>query len=98
MQSAALLEKEVSDLRAENERKKQKRTRSRRQISSAEGLSVLEASALIMQPEQAIEHPPPRVRARRESPLLPRTRALPTCGLCKNQGHRRDACPDRSIS
>jgi len=98
MQSTALLEKEVSDLRAENEKKKQKRARSRRQISSAEGLSVLEASALIMQPEQAIKHPPPQVRARRESPLLPRTRALPRCGLCKNQGHRRDACPDRSIS
>jgi hypothetical protein len=27
--------------------------------------------------------------------LQPRTRALPTCGLYKNQGHRRDACPDR---
>jgi hypothetical protein len=51
MQSAAFLEKEVSDLRAANEKQKQKRTRSRRQIPSTEGLSVLEASALIMQPE-----------------------------------------------
>jgi hypothetical protein len=32
MQSAALLEKEVSDLRAKNEKKKQKRTRSTRTI------------------------------------------------------------------
>ena len=54
MQSAALLEKEVSELRAKNETKKRKRTRSKRQIASEEGLSVLEASTLIAQPEQAV--------------------------------------------
>ena len=48
MQSAALLEREVSDLRAANEKQKQKRTRSRRQIPAEEGLSVQEASALII--------------------------------------------------
>ncbi|OQD85229.1 hypothetical protein PENANT_c010G11563 [Penicillium antarcticum] len=46
MQSVALLEKEVSDLRAENEKKKQKKTRSMRQIPSEKGLSALEASTL----------------------------------------------------
>jgi hypothetical protein len=40
MQSAALLEKEVSDLRAENEKKKQKRTRSTRTIVHEGDLSV----------------------------------------------------------
>ncbi|OQE09012.1 hypothetical protein PENFLA_c117G03655 [Penicillium flavigenum] len=45
MQSAALLEREVSDLRAENEKKKQKRARSRKQIHKDEGLLVQEASA-----------------------------------------------------
>jgi hypothetical protein len=54
MQSAALLEKEVSELRAANETKKRKRTRSKRQIASEEGLLVLEASALIAQPEQVV--------------------------------------------
>ncbi|OQD65569.1 hypothetical protein PENANT_c397G06354, partial [Penicillium antarcticum] len=54
MQSATLLEKEVSDLRAENEKKKRKKTRSTRQIPSGEGLLVLEASTLIAQSEQAV--------------------------------------------
>ncbi|ODM22580.1 hypothetical protein SI65_00169 [Aspergillus cristatus] len=63
MQSAAFLEKEVSDLQAANEKQKQKRTRSKRQIHSEEGLSVSEASALIAQPEEAIEAPgPPRAK------------------------------------
>jgi hypothetical protein len=95
MQSAALLEKEVSELRAANEKQKQKRTRSRKQIPAEEGLSVQEASALIIQPVEAMEAPIPPPRRRPSPPLQPRTRALPTCGLCKNQGHRRDACPDR---
>jgi hypothetical protein len=54
MQSAAILEKEVSDLRATNETKKRKKSRSARQIPSEEGLSVLEASTLLGQPEQAV--------------------------------------------
>jgi hypothetical protein len=95
MQSAAILGKEVGDLRAENEKKKRKRTRSTRQIPAEEGLSVLEASLLIAQPEQAIlaqisreARPPP-------APLQPRTRALPKCGACGIEGHKRNACPDR---
>jgi hypothetical protein len=54
MQSAALLEREIGDLRATNDTKKRKRTRSTRQIALEEGLSVLEASTLIAQPEQAV--------------------------------------------
>jgi hypothetical protein len=42
----ALLKKEVSELRAKNEKKKRKRTRSIRQIPLEEGLLVLEASTL----------------------------------------------------
>ncbi|CDM38465.1 unnamed protein product [Penicillium roqueforti FM164] len=57
MQSAVLLEKEVSDLRAENEKKKQKRTRSKRQIPAAEGLSVQEASEMIAGLVEASEIP-----------------------------------------
>ncbi|CDM26465.1 Probable transposable element [Penicillium roqueforti FM164] len=95
MQSAAFLEKEVSDLRAANEKQKQKRTRSRKQIPSTEGLSVLEASILIVQPEEAIEPPPPPQLRRPSPPLLPRTRVLNRCGACGNLGHKRNACPDR---
>ena len=56
MQSSAFLEKEVSDLRAENE-KKQKRTRSKRQIPHEEGLLVSEAHKLIEAPVEALIAP-----------------------------------------
>ncbi|OQE34158.1 hypothetical protein PENCOP_c028G00229, partial [Penicillium coprophilum] len=47
------------ELRAANEKQKQKRTRSRRQIPAEEGLSVQEASQLITEPVEAVEAPPP---------------------------------------
>ena len=53
MQSAALLEKEVSDLRAENEKKKQKRTRSTRTIVHEGDLSVQEVRELRLEPFKA---------------------------------------------
>jgi hypothetical protein len=95
MQSAALLEKEVSELRATNETKKRKRTRSIRQIASEEGLSVLEASTLAMQPEQAILAQVSREARPPPAHLQPRTRALPKCRACGIEGHKRNACPNR---
>lgn len=50
MHNAALLAKENADLRAANEKKRQKRTRSNRQIPHEGGLTVEEASQLIEQP------------------------------------------------
>ncbi|CDM38452.1 Probable transposable element [Penicillium roqueforti FM164] len=67
MQSAAFLEKEVGDLRAANEKQKQKRTRSRRHIPAEEGLSV----------QETIEAPPPGPGMPGESTIQPRTRAPP---------------------
>ncbi|CAP98355.1 Pc22g10670 [Penicillium rubens Wisconsin 54-1255] len=58
MQSAALLEREVSDLRGENEKKKQKRARSGKHLYAESGLSVQEASVLITQPVEAAEPGP----------------------------------------
>jgi hypothetical protein len=98
MQSAAILEKEVGELRAENEKKKQKRTRSTKQIPSEEGLSVLEASTLIAQPEQAILAPIPRDAVPAPTPSQPRMRALPTCSVCGVKGHKLTACPTRPRS
>jgi hypothetical protein len=49
----------VSDLRAKNEKKKQKRARSRKQILAIEGLSVQEISTLIIQPVEAVKTPIP---------------------------------------
>ena len=94
IQSHILQAQEIKELRAANEKQKQKRTRSRRQIPAEEGLSVQEVSTLITEPVEAVEAPPPRRQRRPSPPLQPRTRALPTCGLCKNQGHKRNACPE----
>jgi hypothetical protein len=95
MQSAAILEKEVSDLRAENEKKKRKKTRSTRQIPSEEGLSVLEASTLIAQPEQAVLAEGSREVGPAPAPSQPRTRAKTKCSVCGIQGHRMTTCPNR---
>ena len=95
MQSAAILEKEVGDLRAKNEKKKQKRTRSTKQIPSEEGLSVLEASTLIAQSEQAILAPIPREAVPAPAPSQPRTRALPKCSICGIQGYKLTVCTNR---
>ena len=95
MQSAALLEKEVSDLRAANEKQKQKRARSKRYIPTEEGLLVQEASALIIQPGEATEAPLPSTGIPRESAIQPRTRPPWGCGICRLPGHRRETCPDR---
>jgi hypothetical protein len=92
MQSAALLEKEVSELRTANEKQKQKRTRSRRQIPAEEGLSVQEASQLITKPVEADEAPPSPPRRSPSPALQPRTRALPKCSGCGKTGHKINKC------
>jgi hypothetical protein len=98
MQGAILLAKENKELRATNEKQKQKRTRSRRQIPAEEGLSVQEASALIMQEQEATQAPPPGPGIPGESGLQPRTKPPRGCGICRLPGHRRETCPDRPIS
>lgn len=95
MQSTALLEKEVSELRAENENKKRKRTRSRKQISREEGLLVSEALDLVQVEEPAIEALVPYQPRPPPAPLQPHMRALPTCGACGIKGNKRNACSDR---
>jgi hypothetical protein len=96
MQSAAILEKEVSDLRAENEKKKRKKARSTRQIAREEGLSVSEALELIQVEEPAIKAPIPREVRPAPAPSQPRTRALPKCSVCGIQGHKLTTCPNRT--
>ena len=58
MQSAALLEKEVSDLRIANQKQKQKQTISRRQIAYEGGLTAPEALELLEQIEYSNQGPP----------------------------------------
>jgi hypothetical protein len=55
MHNAALLTKENHDLRVANEKKRQKRTRSTRQIAHKGGLSIEEGIQLVQQPIQLVE-------------------------------------------
>ena len=93
--SATLLAKENNDLRAENEKKKQKRTWSKRQISCEEGLTVMEVQELHEAPIEAPIAPAPPGPRRPSPPLQPRTRPPRGGGICRAAGHRRETCPDR---
>jgi hypothetical protein len=95
MQSAALLEKEVSDLRAENEKKKQKRTRSIRTIVHEGDLLVQEVRELR---SELFEAQVARINNYREQVsegLRPPPQAGRACGIYRKPGHRREICPDR---
>lgn len=95
MQSAAFLEKEVSDLRAANEKQKQKRTRSTRRIAHEGDISVQEVRELRSEPIEAQVARINSYRTQVSEGLQPRTRALPKCSLCGIQGHRRTTCQNR---
>ncbi|OQE36769.1 hypothetical protein PENCOP_c011G05630, partial [Penicillium coprophilum] len=85
MQGAILLAKENKELRATNEKQKQKRTRSRRQIPAEEGLSVLEASILIGQQQEATQAPPPGPGIPGESAIQPPLAGVTYCISLKGQ-------------
>jgi hypothetical protein len=95
MQSAALLEKEMSDLRAENEKKKQKRTRSIRTIVHEGDLLVQEVRELRSEPFKAQVARINNYRERVSEGLRPPPQAGRACGICRKPGHRRETCPDR---
>lgn len=98
MHNAALLAKENADLRAANEKKRQKCTRSTRQIPHKGGLTVEEAMQLIQQPVEPVEHIQPPPAGPVEPPILPPPtvkRAPPRCSGCKNIGHSITWCPSR---
>ena len=98
MQSAAFLEKEVGDLRAANEKQKQKRTRSTRTIVHEGDLSVQEVRELRAEP---FETQVMRINTYREQVsqgLQQSVRAGRACGICRLPGHRRETCPDRETS
>jgi hypothetical protein len=98
MHNAAILAQENKELRAENEKKKRKNARSTRQIAVEGGLSLLEASTLIAQPEQANLAAIPREAVPAPALSQPRTRALPKCSICGIQGHNLTRCPTRPRS
>jgi hypothetical protein len=95
MHSAALLAKENHDLRAANEKEKQKSKRSRRQMTPNEGLCIQEARDLIQARNEedggvSIDSAP--------LPLEPTKRAPPRCSNCFTIRHTRVRCPTRNTS
>lgn len=95
MNSAIFLAHENSTLRAENEKKKQKRSRTTRWIENTGGISVAEATQALQAPPEVIEPPIPPLVVTPAATLQPRTRALPTCSDCGTQGHKRTSCPNK---
>ena len=95
MQSVAFLEKEISELRAANEKQKQKRTRSTRTIVHEGDLSVQEVRTLRSEPFEAQVARINSYREQVSEGSQPRTRGQRGCGICRLPGHRRETCPDR---
>ncbi|KAJ5933446.1 hypothetical protein N7454_005775, partial [Penicillium verhagenii] len=94
MQSTVLLNTKVANLRAAMEKKKQKRTRSAKQIPYAEGLIVLEVQSLIESLILAPEASNPTPAMQPPAPLQQHIRALPRCSECNIQGCKRPQHPN----
>jgi hypothetical protein len=89
MHQTAFMAKELHDLRAENEKTKQKKSRSRRLMTPDEGLSIQEARDLIAQRNQHLnDEGGPSTSSTPITSIAPR-RAPPTCSECHIKGHTR---------
>ncbi|OJD26395.1 hypothetical protein ACJ73_02234, partial [Blastomyces percursus] len=100
MHNAALLTQENANLRAANEKKRQKRNRSTRQMAHEGGLSVEEGLQLAQQLNQPVEGDGVVSHVQGDLPMqqdqLAR-RAPPRCSGCREIGHRINACKNRYI-
>ena len=100
LHSGALLAQDNANLRAANEKKRQKRTRSTRQIAHEGGLTIEEGLQLVQQPIQPVEadevvsHEGPDLPNQLMQPVR---RAPPTCSGCGQVGHRITSCKNRII-
>lgn len=95
MHNAALLARENADLRAANERKRQKRNRSTRQMAHKGGLSVEEGLQLAQQLNQPVEGDGVVSHVQGDLPIQqdqPRKRAPPRCSGCGEIGHKINQC------
>jgi hypothetical protein len=100
MHNAALLAQENANLRAANEKKRQKRNRSTRQIAHEGGLSVEEGLQLAQQQNQQVEGEGVVSHTQSISPNQPdqpTTRAPARCSGCREIGHRINSCKNRYI-
>jgi hypothetical protein len=95
LHNTALLAQENADLRRANEKKRQKRTRSNRQIAHEGGLTIAEGLQLAQQLEQPVEEN--QVVSYEAGELanqadLPHKRAPPRCSRCRELGHKINQC------
>ena len=98
MHTVAILAQENADLRRANEKKRQKRTRSNRQIALEEGRSIGEGLQLAQQPEQPVEDSQVISYKAGESANqadLPRRRAPKRCSGCGEIDHKITRCNKR---
>jgi hypothetical protein len=98
MNDLLLVRKENRDLRAANEKEKQKRQRSNKQISIEQGITREEAQALVqgqIEASQAVTTTP-------AEPELPASQGVVRrqfrCSGCNIEGHRINQCPSRTSS
>jgi hypothetical protein len=90
--------KELHDLRAEHEKVKQKKRRSKHQITPNEGPSIQEARDLIAQRNEQLNQEGSSSSEPSISnldTLIPQKRAPPRCSDCHTLGHIRTRCPNR---
>lgn len=89
---------EIATLRRANEKKRQKRTRSSRQMAHEGGLTIAEGLQLAQQREQSVEENQVVAHEAGESANqadMPRKRAPLRCGGCGELGHKINRCNKR---
>jgi hypothetical protein len=98
LHNTALLAQDNANLRAANEKKRQKRNRWHRLIPYEGGLSVEEGLLLVEQLNQPVDGDEGVSHTQGELPIQadpPRTRAPPRCSGCGGIGHRINYCKNR---
>jgi hypothetical protein len=93
MHSAVLLAEENRGLRAANAKKRQKRSRSTRQIPHDTGLSASEARTLIQASQNHVEAEASTTAEMTNQASTQPIRALPKCSGCGEIGHKVNRCP-----
>jgi hypothetical protein len=96
--NTAMTLKELNDLRAESQIQKQKKSRSKQQMTPTNGLQVQEARDLITLRNEQMNEPRgvPSTADVSGADILERPkRAPPKCSECGIRGHIRTRCPNR---